>query len=137
MGSQLINEYVSFRYHGWMPPMLPWELYCLPWWAYKYRWTITNRPSHTHAVGAYKEYKSWVICFCFLKKLLLICVAVFGIWYPTAYGEQAVHHESRRICLRHSQHLPGYRLYLLLFPPDLWNKARVNLSTRAAPITEM
>lgn len=93
--------------------------------------------NRTRAVGAYKQYKCWVIWFCFLKKLLLICVAVFGIWYPTPYGEQAVHHESRRIRLRHSQHLPGYRLHLLLFPPDLWNKARVNLSTRAAPITEM
>lgn len=57
---------------------------------------------------------------------VLFPVEVFGIWHPAPHGEQALHHESRRVRLRHSQHLPRYHLHLLLLSPNLWNKTRVN-----------
>lgn len=56
---------------------------------------------------------------------VLFSVAVFGLWHPAPHGEQAVHHESRGVCLCHSQHLPRYHLHLLLLPPNLRNKTRV------------
>lgn len=56
----------------------------------------------------------------------LFSAAVFGIWHPTPDGKQALHHESRRVRLRHSEHLPRHHLHLLLLPPNLWDKTRVN-----------
>lgn len=57
--------------------------------------------------------------------VVLFCVLVFSVRHPAPDGEQAVHHESRGVCLRHTQHLSGYHLHLLLFPPNLWNKTRL------------
>lgn len=52
---------------------------------------------------------------------------VFSFWHPATHGKQALHHQSRGVCLCHSQHLPGYHLHFLFFSPNLWNQARLNV----------